>query len=244
MQQADLLILAAGFGKRLGALTENCPKALVKVAGKPLIFWNIELAVTAGFEKIFVNLHYLPELIRKEVGDGSRWGIEIKYSEEQPLILDTGGAIKNIESKLEHQMLVTMNCDTLLGRDFSISGLITRHQSCPEALATLVLRRDHRARDFGSVGVDTEGRVVSFLGKQYGKTPPIEELMYTGVQVLSRKLIAEMPPAGTVFSITQDTYVEKLSAGGYINSDLYPGAWNDVGTPERLEEAQQQASKW
>ncbi len=244
MQRADLLILAAGFGKRLGELTSSRPKALIEVGGKPLIFWNIELAAASGFKKIFINLHYLPEQIRQAVGDGSEWGVDIVFSEEQPIILDTGGAIKNIESKLEHSQLVTMNCDTLVGRNFSLNALLDRHQEFDAALATLVLRSDSRARDFGALGIDDGGRVVSFLGKHYGPGPEKRELMYTGIQVISRRLIETMPPQGSVFSITKDIYPEVLAADGFIGSVVYDGIWNDVGTPERLKEAQQQVLGW
>lgn len=244
MQNADLLILAAGFGTRLGSITEQQPKALVAVGGKPLIVWNIELAAAAGFKRIFINLHYLGERIRSALGDGSRWGLCIEYSDEQPQILDTGGAIRNIEHLLAHDLLITMNCDALLGRDFSLSGLLGAHRQQPEALATLVLRRDKRAEQFGALGVNPAGRIVSFLGKTYLRDTITEVLMYTGVQVVSRALIARMPPAGSIFSITRDTYPQLLSEGGYLSSLRYDGLWNDVGTPERLAEARAAVAHW
>ena len=125
-QGADVLLLAAGFGKRLEPLTVNTPKPLLEVGDKPLIAWNLELIARSGFSRVFINLHHLGERISEFVGDGSHWGLSVEYSKEDP-ILETGGAIKNIEHKLREPYLITLNSDILLGPDFSLARILEAH---------------------------------------------------------------------------------------------------------------------
>ncbi|MCB0358643.1 MAG: nucleotidyltransferase family protein [Bdellovibrionales bacterium] len=236
---ADVLLLAAGFGTRLGKLTAEIPKPLVQVAGRALVDRNLELLGRAGFRRVILNLHYRAEQIQNFVGDGSAWGLCVEYSHE-PVLLDTGGAIKQIQSRLKFDNLFTVNSDIILGSDFSFRKLLAHHRSQePSAAATLVLREDPEAEAFGAVGVDAAGRICRFLGTTYVDHPVRATLMYTGVQVLSTSLLDQMPPAGSIFSITKDTYPSALAAGAVLSSIRYQGLWNDVGTPERLAEAEQ-----
>ncbi len=235
--KCDLLLLAAGFGKRLKPLTDSVPKPLIPVGGKPIIDWNLELISRSGVDEIFINLHYLPELIRSYVGDGSKWGLRVQYVYE-PVILDTGGAIKNIEPFLKHKTLLTVNSDIVVGPDFSLENLLRKHEENPHnPWATLVLRADTDAKKYGSVGVDKDFQIVSFLGQNYFNREPVSELMYTGIQAISRATLNEMPRSGEVFSITQDVYVNLLKQNKYLSSVIYSGYWSDVGTPFRLDEA-------
>src|SRR4030095_15012417 len=87
------VILAAGFGSRMRPLTDTLPKAMVPVAGRPLLERHVERLRAHGIEEIFINLHYLPEVIRSHFGDGSRWGVRIDY-ELEPQIRGTAGGVK------------------------------------------------------------------------------------------------------------------------------------------------------
>ncbi len=245
----DAFLLSAGFGKRLKALTTATPKPLVLLHGRPLIDWNLELLSRSGFRRVFVNLHYLGEQIADFLGDGSRWGVEILYSRE-PILLDTGGGIKNIEHRLQSEALVTINSDVLLGRDFDYQKLLNAHRAAgPDCIATLTVRVDTQAERFGALRVDEAGRVIRFLdeslptddgGSQSGlgkESSAGTVVMYAGVQVLSRAAFDFMPPAGSVFSITKDTYRMVIRQGGLLSTYLFEGYWSDVGTPERLESA-------
>lgn len=234
--QADVLLLAAGFGKRLGRVTESLPKPLVRVRGRSLIERHLEDLSRAGFSRVIINLHYLGDMIREHLGDGSRWGLEIVYSPEDP-ILDTGGAIKNVQHLLRESVLITVNSDTLIGNDFSYEALIAAHLAAPHLpLATLVLRRDPRATSFGEVGIDNENRISYFIDTDVpGTTTAQRGLLYTGIQAINPILLEKMPPAGTAFSITRDTYYAVLKEQqGALQGYLYGGYWSDVGTPERL----------
>jgi len=237
-QTADVLLLSAGYGKRLGEVTKTVPKPLVEMGGKKLIEWNLELLKREGFSKVFVNVFYLQEKMREFLGDGSRWGLKIEIVEE-PVLLDTGGAIKNIESRLQCESLITINSDTVLGPDFSLQALLSAHRKfqCQKTQATLVLRSDSAASKFGELGIDSNKQICSFLGKDYKPGKVVSSLMYCGVQVLSRTLFASMPPVGSVFSITRDTYKKVLENQGVLTAYEYDGYWSDLGTPESLEQA-------
>lgn len=235
-KDCDVLLFAAGFGKRLLPLTANKPKPLLEVKGKSLIEWNLLLLSRAGFDRVFINLHYLGDQIRAQLGDGSRWGMELLYSEE-PLILDTGGGIKNIEPLLRRPQLVTVNSDTLFGHDFSFVPLFKEQEK--GARATLVVRQDEKAKFFGSLFVDGEGQVIQFLdaSRPDAGDATLREVMYAGIQIMERSLIAEMPASGTVFSLTKETFRTVVRSGQILRTCRYDGYWSDVGTPERLDEA-------
>ena len=234
---ADVLLLAAGFGKRLRPLTDSIPKPLVAVGGRPLIDRNLELIARSGLPKVFINLHYLGQKIRDYVDDGSRWGLEVVYSEE-PILLDTGGAIKNIEPQLQQPQLITVNSDLLIGPDFSLNQPFAAHSSCAaQPLLTMVLRPDPAAEAYGSIGIDSSGRVVSFLGTDYGFGAEVQRLMFLGIMVINRKVIEQFMPDQGIFSITRDTIRKILESGEHIHSMIYHGYWNDIGTPDRLNQA-------
>lgn len=241
----DAMLLSAGFGKRLRPLTENIPKPLVEVAGKTLIERNLELLQKAQINRVFINLHYRGQQIREFVGDGSRWGLEAIYSEEEE-ILDTGGGIRKIAEFVQTPHLLTINSDVLIDPDAPIAELVRTHTQCPKLpWATMMLREDASAKEYGSLVVNQDAEVLRILntvrpdsltavgGEQNG----FEELMFAGIEVLSAKIFERMPPPGSKFSITQDTLCSLLSEGGLIKAFKYSGFWSDIGTPDRLQAA-------
>ena len=106
------MILAAGFGTRLRPLTNTVPKALVPVAGRPLIEYSLLFLKAYGIENVVINLHHLGEKIREALGDGSAYGLRITYSPEDP-ILESGGGIKNAQPFLDGETFLVLNCDTI-----------------------------------------------------------------------------------------------------------------------------------
>ena len=234
---AEVLLLAAGYGKRLRPLTDRVPKPLIEVGGKALLDWNLQMIARAGFRRVFINLFYLKDQIRNFVGDGSRWALDIELVEES-VLLDTGGAIKNIEPWLESDSLITVNSDILLGFDFSLREVWRAHRGHPaKPLVTMVLRPDINVEQYGAIEVDASGRVCGYLGKSFGSKTVPPPMMYTGVQVLSRDSLLSMPERGSVFSVTRDTHLKILTEGKAIASYIYYGYWSDLGTPERLVQA-------
>ena len=239
---ADILLLAAGFGTRLRPLTETTPKPLLAVAGKPLIDWNLERIAREGFARVIINVHHLGQRIIDYVGDGSRYGLSVVYSVEDP-ILDTGGAIRKIEPLLRHQTLLTINSDTALGPDFSLRGVLKTHlEHKLKPVISCVVQSWPDPNEFGALGLDKDGRVVSFLGVDY-LPGCLSKVIYLGVQAIDRSVLANMPPPGSIFSITRDIYKKILVEQGVICSICYEGYFSDVGTPDRLEAASNMLSK-
>lgn len=230
----DVFLLAAGLGTRLRPLTDDRPKPMVDLLGKPIIDWNLELLSRAGFRRVIINLFYKGEQIREHVGDGARWGLDVLYSEET-VLLDTGGGIKNIEHLVSSEHLLTFNSDTVLGPDFDLAGLVGSHRDDPERpLATMVVRDDPQIEQYGSIWVDAAGRVVELTGSIVPGSSPSKRVMFAGVQVLRREIFELMPGRGAVFSITRDTLAQALRDGRFVRAFPYAGYWNDLGTPERL----------
>ena len=236
--KADVLILAAGFGKRLRPLTETIPKPLVEVGGRALIEWNLDHIKRAGFSRVFVNCHYLSEKVFEYFSSREKDTLTIELVEESPDILDTGGAILNIKNKLEHDSLLTLNGDAMFDDSLDLAKLVNSHSESPDTPVSTMLLRDAPDKEaYGLIGFNQDGQVISFLSKDYFGEKPETELMYTGVQVLSREVFDFMPSEpGTIFSITRDTYPKLLAAKGRVQAQVYGGYFNDVGTPQRLAE--------
>lgn len=230
-----MLLLAAGYGKRLRPLTDSVPKSLVEVHGKTLIGRNLELLASQGASRVIINVFYLGEQIREAIGDGSRFGLQVEYSTES-VLLDTGGAIKNIEPLLQHDTLLTFNSDILISPAVRLRELVVAQRTHAAApAATLLLRRDAEAEAFGALGTDARGRIVRFLDAVLpGSAPGVETLMYTGISAIDRKLLSEMPERGQIFSLTRDVFRKVILQGGHLQSLRHDAYWNDVGTPERL----------
>lgn len=226
------MVLAAGLGTRLRPLTDDRPKALVEVAGRPLITYNLALLRHHGITDVVVNLHWHGEALRNALGDGRHFGLSIVYSEEHPL-LDTGGGIKRAQALLGAGDFVVMNSDTIL--DLPLDRLIAHHRA-RGAAATLVLRRDpHQAR-YGEIEIDREGRVRRFLGRPERVEAPLTPYMFAGVHVLSQRVFDFMPSGG-VFSITRDTYPAMLAADAYLEGYPFDGFWRVIDTPADRERA-------
>lgn len=239
-RSADVLILAAGFGTRMGELTRTRPKPLLEIGGRALIEFSLELVARSGFKKVFVNVHYMAEMLKSFLGDGSRWGLQLICIEE-PKLLETGGAIKNIEPFLEHDVLVTVNSDTLLEKSFSLCSLLEAHTISPlKPLASLLLTPQVNAKDYGEIGLDRHGRIKRFRGKDYSREVLRADYVFVGIQAISRKLLGFMPPRGQVFSSTRDFYPSILEKGETLQGITYPGRWFDLGSVEKLKEAQSQ----
>lgn len=240
---ADVLLLAAGFGNRLRPLTETLPKPLIEVRGRSLLEWNLLALHRSGCRRVFVNAHYLAPQIVSFAKAFNKVEIEIEVIEE-PVILDTGGAIRNIESKLQHDNVIIVNSDILLGEDFDFRQVLKEHEVnvTNGAVATLVLRKDVDAHKFGILETTDDGRIVSLLGESFrdvgdASCIAVEQYMFLGVSAWNRLAFTYMPPAGNIFSLTRDALASILRAGEQVSSFVYNGYWSDIGTIERLDEA-------
>jgi NDP-sugar pyrophosphorylase family protein len=231
------MVLAAGQGTRLRPATESKPKALVPVAGRPMIEYPLLLLRHYGIREVVINLHHFGEQIENRLGDGKAFGLEISYSRE-PELLDTGGGLLKAKSFLRGGAFIVINTDALI--DVNLALLIDFHGKM-NAAATLVLRADDRADEYGSMEIDGNGRICRFLDSKAPLAPvgSTRKLMFTGVQILDPKVFEHMDAGGMrKFSTTKHTYPRMLLGGERLFGFYFDGFWQDLGTPARIREAE------
>jgi NDP-sugar pyrophosphorylase family protein len=229
------MILAAGLGTRLRPLTNTMPKPLLPIAGTPLIVWNLLLLKRYGFLDVVINLHYLGPMIEQVVGNGSRYGVRITYSRE-PVILGTGGGIKQAEPYFSGSPVLILNGDTLVEIDLEALWAFHRERN---AAATLVLRSDPDAVRWGLVEVGDAGRIVRITGRGLSEPTVTQPRMFAGVHILHPRLLREVPK-GKASSIIE-AYVSGIQRNEAVLGYDHQGYWSDVGTPERYGQAEQDA---
>jgi len=233
------MVFAAGQGLRLRPLTDRVPKALVPVAGRPMIEYPLMLLRHYGIREIIINLHHLGDQIEAYLGDGKKFGVEIIYSKEREL-LDTGGGLLKAKPFLERETFIVINTDVMI--DLSLAELIAFHKKS-QATATLVLRPDPDADRFGSMEIDSEGRIYRFLNarRQPGASVPGRKLMFTGVQILEPRIFDYMhgERGPHKFGTTKDTYPQMLVEGERLYGFCFEGLWQDLGTPVRIKEIEE-----
>jgi NDP-sugar pyrophosphorylase family protein len=226
------MVLAAGLGTRLRPLTDDRPKALVDVGGRPLITYALELLAHFGIADVVINLHYRGDAVRHALGDGANLGLRIRYSPEDPL-LDTGGGLKRAEALLAGDDFLVLNSDTIV--DLPLDRVIAEHRAS-KAVATLVLRHDPEQARYGEIEIDGEGRVRRFLGHPETVATPLTAFMFAGVHVMSPEIFRFMP-AGGAFSLTRLTYPAMLAAGALLRGFPFAGFWRVIDTPADRERA-------
>lgn len=227
------MILAAGLGTRLRPLTDNLPKPLLPVGGRPLIEYNLLLFKKYGITEVFINLHHFGEKIVQKLGNGSNIGMKIRYSEEAEL-LGTGGGIKKMASRFGDETFIVINGDIVI--EIELENLISFHRE-KQGMATLVLRKEEDLDPFGIIEIDRNHRVQNILDKIPWHGKDKQAFMFTGLHVIEPKVL-DYIPTGTFYSIT-DAYIDMLQNGercyGYVN-DLY---WNDLGHLDRYNQVNQ-----
>ena len=230
------MILAAGLGTRLRPLTDTTPKPLLPVAGTPMIVWNLLLLKRHGIRDVIINLHHLGTMISQALGDGRTLGMRIVYSHE-PVILGTGGGIKQAEPYFHDEPVLVLNGDTLFELD--LDALMAFHRE-REAAATLVLRIDPEAARWGLVEVTDRAEVVRITGRGRTQTAPAFARMFAGIHILHPRLLRYLP-VGKECSII-DAYVQGIQEGERILGYDFDGFWSDVGTPERYAQVERDAA--
>lgn len=214
------MILAAGRGTRMAPLTDNLPKPLIPLAGKPLIVHHIEKLAAAGFTELVINHAYLGEMIEDALGDGSQWGVSIEYSAEAEA-LETAGGICKALPLLGDQPFLLVNGDVWTDWDYSLA----RQVSLDNHLAHLWLvdNPDHNPKgDFILQGE----RVINPLAEP-NEAP---RLTFSGMSLISPALL-ENCPAGAypLAPLLREAMDKQAVSGSHMTA-----RWVDVGTPERL----------
>ena len=233
------MILAAGRGERLRPLTDTVPKPLISVAGKPLIVHHLEHLAAAGFREVVINHAHLGARIEEALGDGSRWGLQIRYSPEAPGALGTGGGIHRALPLLGPGPFLVVNGDVwtdLPFADLARGPLWPEQESLglalpptdsartPAGLAHLVLVPNPPHNPGGDFPLD---------GDRVGDGPG-ERLTFSGIGVYQPALFAGQTPGAFALG----PLLREAAARGQVSGEVYSGAWFDVGTPERLAEVE------
>ena len=231
------MIFAAGLGTRLRPLTDVLPKPLCPVGPWPLIRYAVETLKAAGIVEIAINTFHLGAKLPEAVGDGSAWGVKITWSHESPAILGTGGGLRKMREFLSAEGdFAVMNGDTLI--DLDLAEAIAKHAES-KAIATMVLKDDPRVATFGAIGYDpVEGRVWDFVGRAPvpASAPALSKALFTGVHVFSPRVFDHIAPSGEV-NLGSETYPTLLKGGERVSAVLQVGTWSDLGTADRLFEA-------
>lgn len=214
------MILAAGFGTRLQPLTQTTPKALVPVAGRPLIEYSLLFLRSQGVTEVVINLHHLGNVIRAMLGDGSRYGMQIFYSPEDP-ILEAGGGIKNAQSLLAGDTFVVLNCDTIL--DLDLHAALNFHRR-HRAVVTLVLRPDADVEQYGVLETNLKGQIRRIRDHTFAIEEKRLQYMFTGLQILEPRIFDFMPEVKP-FSTTRETYPRMMQAGEALYGFIHTGPW-------------------
>ena len=214
------IILAAGRGERMRPLTDRIPKPLVPVAGKPLIAYHLEALARAGVRDIVINLSHLGAQIPAALGDGSRFGVRVQYSDEGPVPFETGGGIFNALPLLGPGPFIVVNGDIWTDFDFSALAL----DPGADARLVLVPNPPHVAR--GDFGLDGDYVIESDR----------DRFTYSGIGVYSPEFFAGCEPGK--FPLLP--LLKRALAARRLRGQVYRGEWSDIGTPERLAALEQQ----
>lgn len=213
-----VMVLAAGRGERLRPLTDEVPKALVEVAGISLLERHLERLGKAGVTTVVINLGWLGEHIVRRIGSGSRFGLQVVYSPEYDNVLETGGGV--------HRALVLLGTDRpfwVINADIVCDFDITETLMPADATAHLVLVPNPAYRKNGDFAL-VDDRVTNSSESPF---------TFSGI-ALYRAEFFDGCEAGR-FSVVP--LLRRAADDGRVSGQIYHGLWADVGTPQRLAEA-------
>jgi NDP-sugar pyrophosphorylase family protein len=233
------MILAAGLGTRLKPLTDSLPKAMVPLAGKPLIYYTINKLKSVGVTQIIINVHHFARSIIEYVESNRDFGVQIAFSREE-VLLDTGGGLKNASWFFnDNQPFILHNVDVL--SEINLQAMLNYHME-KRSLATLAVRQRSTSRYFL---FDQETRLIGWQSLKTGekdvavsvaKEP--EKLSFLGIHIISPEIFSLLPDK-SIFSIVK-AYVEMAKNNyrifGYKNNEDF---WIDVGRQEHLKIAEE-----
>jgi mannose-1-phosphate guanylyltransferase len=200
---------------------------MLTVAGIPVTEHQLAMAKAAGITEVVLATSYLSEVFTPYFGDGSKWGMKIKYAVEK-LPLGTGGAIRNAAQLIEsNESVVILNGDVLSSHN--LAEQIRQHE-VHDADVTLHLTQVDDARAFGCVPTDDQGRVRAFLEKMEN---PVTNQINAGCYVFNPRVISTIP-LDTVVSVERETFPQLVENGAAVFGYVENAYWLDIGTPKAL----------
>jgi len=220
------LILCGGFGTRLARRLRGLPKFLAPIGGRPYADHLLEWLSAWHLRDVVLCVGHLADPIRAFCGDGGRWGLTVRYSEEQTP-LGTAGALALATRQPLTDTLLVLNGDTLLG--FDPHATIRAHESCGSRVTLVLAHVADRSR-FGAVEIDGDGQVTQFAEK--GRRGP--GLVNAGVYVLDADILRTLPPVRPL-SLETDVFAHLPRRA--LHAVVAPGPFLDFGTPDSLDVA-------
>ena len=222
------MVMAAGLGKRMRPLTATRPKPLVEVAGRTLLDHVFDRLRSAGVKRAVVNVHYLADALEAHLNNRVK-GIEVVISDERGRLMETGGGIVQARDLIGDEPFLVVNSDNLWldGPSDAIRMLAARWDDATmDALLLMVpLARAHNHGGQGDFMLSPDGRITG--RRKAGRIAPF---VYTGVQILAPRVIADWPegPFSTML------FWERAIAAGRAYGLVHQGLWFDVGTPQAI----------
>jgi MurNAc alpha-1-phosphate uridylyltransferase len=220
------MVLAAGLGKRMRPLTASRPKPLIEVAGQALLDHVLAKLSAAGVEKVVVNVHYLADAVEAHLSKNP--DLTVVISDERSLLLETGGGMVKAAPLIESDPILVVNSDNLwVDGPADTLKLLASHWNSAKMDALLLLVPHARAQNHGGRGdfhMDRHGRL------RRRNPSHVAPFVYTGIQMVSKRLLREAPEGPFSTNILWDRAIEEGRCFGAVHQ----GLWFDVGTPQAI----------
>jgi len=232
------MIFAAGLGTRLKPITDTIPKALLPIGGKTLLEWQLDKLREAGITDVVINIHHFADKIRAFVAEHEGFDMNIRFSDETEMLLETGGGLKKAASLFTPgEDVLVCNVDVL--SNICIPDLVAAHRS--DALSTIVVSRRQTQRYF----VFRDGSLAGWTNISTGEKKPAslslegtELLAFSGMHIISHRIFSLMADYPDKFSIT-DFYIQQCAShriDAYIPQNY---RMMDIGKIDHLQEAEE-----
>jgi D-glycero-alpha-D-manno-heptose 1-phosphate guanylyltransferase len=224
----EAVILAGGRGTRLRGVIDNRPKPMAIINGKPFLEWILLLLRLQGIQRVVISTGHLGEIVESYFDCGKDIGMEIAFARD-PFPLGTAGAVRNALGKIKTDRILVLNGDSYL--HFNLAYFLKAHLAT-NASASIILVPVEGTSRYGSVEVDKDGKVISFLEKSQKKQ---HGLINAGIYLLERN-VAEEIPAGKKISLEKEIFPDLI--GKNLYGVIYDELFIDIGTPESLDKAE------
>jgi mannose-1-phosphate guanylyltransferase len=220
------MLLGAGLGTRLRPITNELPKPMVPILGRPVMEHILRLLARHGFDDVVANLHYFPDLIRGRFGDGSDYGVRLVYSYEEEL-LGTAGGVRNVRDHFGDETFLIISGDALT--DIDLTALWEAHKR-HGGVGTLALKRVDDTREYGVVIVAEDGRIQGFQEKPE-PAEALSDLGNCGIYVFEPEIFDYFPEEEFA-DWAMDVFPTLLEQDVGFFGHEFPQYWNDVGSLE------------
>jgi mannose-1-phosphate guanylyltransferase len=225
------MVLAAGEAARLRPLTDFLPKPMMPIANRPVLHHLLNLLARHEIREVAVNLHATPEVAQGYFGDGSRLGVEIRWSHE-PELLGTAGGTKLLEDYWNGETILVVSGDGL--HDIDVTALLGHHQRSG-AIATMAVKPVENPSTYGVAILDRDTRVRGFQERP-NRDEARSDLANCGVYVIEPEVLARIPDA-TYHDFARDVWPQLVGAGEPVYAYTTMAYWNDVGDLDALRDA-------